>query len=100
MGMQNPEWTNTVATIVPYSFEMLSRWSSRYVAKTLMLPLLCFMSCSVVTLIILLIIVYFVLYRNNQIYKKGQSQRLKWLGQHNNNRGLLKEQTGLINLQN
>ena len=50
MGMQNPEWTNTVATIVPYSFEMLSRWSSRYVAKTLMLPLLCFMSCSVVTI--------------------------------------------------
>ena len=47
-----------------------------------------------------LYILYFVLYRNNQIYKKGQSQRLKWLGQHNNNRGLLKEQTGLINLQN
>ena len=45
-------------------------------------------------------ILYFVLYRNNQIYKKGQSQRLKWLGQHNNNRGLLKEQTGLTNLQN
>ena len=44
-----------------------------------------------------LIILYFVLYRNNQIYKKGQSQRLKWLGQHNNNRGLLKEQTGLTN---
>ena len=47
-----------------------------------------------------LVILYFVLYRNNQIYKKGQSQRLKWLGQHNNNRGLLKEQTGLTNLQN
>ena len=47
-----------------------------------------------------LYILYFVLYRNNQIYKKGQSQRLKWLGQHNNNRGLLKEQTGLTNLQN
>ena len=45
-------------------------------------------------------ILYFVPYRNNQIYKKGQSQRLKWLGQHNNNRGLLKEQTGLTNLQN
>ena len=45
------------------------------------------------------VILYFVLYRNNQIYKKGQSQRLKWLGQHNNNRGLLKEQTGLTNLQ-
>ena len=45
-------------------------------------------------------ILYFVLYRNNQIYKKGQSQRLKSLGQHNNNRGLLKEQTGLTNLQN
>ena len=51
-------------------------------------------------LIIIIIILYFVLYRNNQIYKKGQSQRLKWLGQHNNNRGLLKEQTGLTNLQN
>ena len=50
--------------------------------------------------IYILYILYFVLYRNNQIYKKGQSQRLKWLGQHNNNRGLLKEQTGLINLQN
>ena len=24
VGMQNPEWINTVATIVPYSFEILS----------------------------------------------------------------------------
>ena len=24
VGMQNPEWIDTVATIVPYSFEMLS----------------------------------------------------------------------------
>ena len=37
-----------------------------------------------VVVILNTLILYFVLYRNNQIYKKGQSQRLKWLGQHNN----------------